>query len=1116
MGNCTSLLSEVTDAALRDLENIEEGKEGYILAGYYNLQKGGSLVFNTVVNLMKQSITQKIYLRSSSNEALKEITLPAGYVFDGETVNVTGSTARGPSQVALKFSRILDPVSNKVTGSIDSETISGISYSTPVPLTVFNGTYTGSYKGTGKPITIDIFAASAKAATIKINDRPVNNLTYDTNKTELIGPAAENDEKLRLILQFSKEAAHGLQCFHILPGHFAELQTNKTISLKDQNSLADPMIGLDLSKYTGFYGFYNSFVSVVDKKVYKEGIPTSSVNIGTFVQQKTSSQWIVSSEFSFSNDVLTFPAQNSSSAIELEFTERSGPEEFPTTVSSIDGGIKFSGNNYFSPVPLTAFANKELSGYDTTHELILTLRLYESNGKMTIHYCENNTTVFQTQNFEYYPHITKVWYGNYSLKFYIAGRRGIGCVLFIKDVETSFFFEYTNVDNAISSLGKGWPVAVTGADGFIGSHIVKLLLAKGYKVHGTVRDSTTHKVEFLKYLQNDKNLKLFEKRLLGDGFYDDAFKGCDCVFHTASPTLNDMAQMQNPEKKMIKQARDGTRNVLKACVKECVKAVVFTSSMCAATPTPCPPKISEACWGNSKEKIGKCGWYGASKIKAEKAAIDFHEQHRKSNPPESTFQLTRILPTWTVGPMLQPKVNSSMKRFTALINGSLHKEIKNRSISFVDVRDVAKHHVAAYEKGLEGRFFSLTEGWHWSTVYSALKCYNHDMKIPKRLPPGTKHIVRRYCTERRDMLGVKLRSVHELLGDAVEECKSKGLVKFKDEEKMVYRSPMMLNSKTVAVTGADGFIGSHIINLLLSKGYKVHGTVRDRGAENVEFLKLLPHAMERLTLFKGELLHDGCYDAAFKGCHCVFHVASPTLSDMAQMQNPEKMMIAQARDGTLNVLRSCVKAGVKVVVFTSSMCAATPTPCPSKIGEAYWGNPKKKLGKCGWYGASKILAEKAAVDFHAELTEESAFRLVRILPTFTVGPMLQPKVNSSMKRFASICSGNLHENIKNRSISFIDVRDTAAHHVAAYEKGCEGRFFSLTEGWHWNVVYGALTHLNPAMALPKPLDEGVAIQPVRQYDTTRRDMLGVKLRTVMQVLTDAVEECRKKMMIQSL
>jgi len=318
------------------------------------------------------------------------------------------------------------------------------------------------------------------------------------------------------------------------------------------------------------------------------------------------------------------------------------------------------------------------------------------------------------------------------------------------------------------------------------------------------------------------------------------------------------------------------------------------------------------------------------------------------------------------------------------------------------------------------------------------------------------------------------------------------------------------NQKTVAVTGANGFIGSHIVKLLLSKGYKVRGTVQQHIPELVDFLMDLPNAAKNLTLHEKELMHDGCFDEVFHGCDCVFHTASPTLKHQREMKEAHVEMIDTARFGTLNVLRSCKKKDVGTVVLTSSMCSAIPKTnapsggLPAIIYEEHWANPNFLKKKGSYYAASKTLAEKNAV----EMANDSAFRLVQICPSFTVGPMLQPIVNSSMERFARICAGEHHKQIPNRSISLVDVRDVAAHHIAAYEKGVPGRFFSTTESWHWTLVYEALKILNPQMKCPTPLPNGIKHVQPRKFCTSKMKTLGVTERSFMQVLTDAVEEIK--------
>jgi len=97
----------------------------------------------------------------------------------------------------------------------------------------------------------------------------------------------------------------------------------------------------------------------------------------------------------------------------------------------------------------------------------------------------------------------------------------------------------------------------------------------------------------------------------------------------------------------------------------------------------------------------------------------------------------------------------------------------------------------------------------------------------------------------------------------------------------------------------------------------------------------------------------------------------------------------------------------------------------------------------------------------------------------------------------------------------IDVRDTAAHHVAAYEKGVEGRFFSTTEAWHWTLVYEALKlHCPHIKDWPMPLPRGTKLLPVREYSKTRMNVLGIKERSMLKLLGDAVKELEQKQLFK--
>lgn len=189
-------------------------------------------------------------------------------------------------------------------------------------------------------------------------------------------------------------------------------------------------------------------------------------------------------------------------------------------------------------------------------------------------------------------------------------------------------------------------VLVTGASGFIASHIVKLLLEQGYRVRGTVRSlNDKKKVEPLRRLVPELNhkLELVEADLLQEKCWFDAVKDCQYVIHTASPFP---VEVPNDESLLIKPAVNGTNFVLNACVQEWtrVKRVVLTSSVAAIYGNKYVQdyKYNEKDWPHDQNLFP----YSKSKYLAEKAAWDFVQQREKNNLP--CFELAVINPGYVM------------------------------------------------------------------------------------------------------------------------------------------------------------------------------------------------------------------------------------------------------------------------------------------------------------------------------------------------------------------------------------------------------------------------------------------------------------------------------------
>ncbi|RDW91717.1 aldehyde reductase II [Coleophoma crateriformis] len=266
----------------------------------------------------------------------------------------------------------------------------------------------------------------------------------------------------------------------------------------------------------------------------------------------------------------------------------------------------------------------------------------------------------------------------------------------------------------------------------------------------------------------------------------------------------------------------------------------------------------------------------------------------------------------------------------------------------------------------------------------------------------------------------------------------------------------------VVVTGANGFIASHICDQLLALGYHVRGTVRNTNRAGW----MLPFFEARYGTGKFSLVEvpdmaaSGAYDKAVIGASGLCHVATPVM----QSYNPHEG-IPVVVNGTLNALEAAAKApSVKRVVLTSSSTAAA-SPQPNKAFlidsntwnemavEAAWAPPPYEgdQRRLDVYSASKTQGEQAG----------------GILPNANMGKILSiehqgyPSTAGWIKALWNGFEGQ--EDLKFNPPQYYVNVDNARVHVAAliFEDVQGERLFSFAHPYSWNDILAIFRKLYP-------------------------------------------------------
>ncbi|KAK3687981.1 hypothetical protein B0T22DRAFT_498222 [Podospora appendiculata] len=253
-----------------------------------------------------------------------------------------------------------------------------------------------------------------------------------------------------------------------------------------------------------------------------------------------------------------------------------------------------------------------------------------------------------------------------------------------------------------TSIPTGSRVLVTGATGFVASHVIKQFLERGYKVRGTVRDfvKASWLVDdvFKPYAETGQ----FELALVPDlgsaHAFDDAIKGISAIAHIATI----LSWTADPHE-VIPQVVAGTRSILEAALNEpSVREFVYTSSI-AATTMYMPGNDThverdswndiavQQAWAPPPYEPSRAPFvYMASKVAAEKEAWRFAAERKPH------FTINTVVPGTIIGQPLNKKhAESKVAWIRQLYEGDVGSLGRIPAVFCVDVKDVALLHLAA-------------------------------------------------------------------------------------------------------------------------------------------------------------------------------------------------------------------------------------------------------------------------------------------------------------------------------------------------------------------------------------------------------------------------------------
>ena len=265
---------------------------------------------------------------------------------------------------------------------------------------------------------------------------------------------------------------------------------------------------------------------------------------------------------------------------------------------------------------------------------------------------------------------------------------------------------------------------------------------------------------------------------------------------------------------------------------------------------------------------------------------------------------------------------------------------------------------------------------------------------------------------------------------------------------------------TTVLTGATGFVGSAVLRKLLEAGETVRVLVRpESDRRNIEGLPV--EAVE------GDLGDRAALERAVKGCAALYHAAADY---RLWVRKPDELYKTNV-EGTRNMMSAAGEAGVKRVVYTSSVAVLGLNADGSPADE---DTPATVDDMIGHYKRSKFLAEKEV----RRMVAEDGLPAVIVNPSTPVGPR-DIKPTPSGRMVVDAAAGRLPAYV-DTGLNLVHVDDVAAGHLLAFERGRIGaRYILGAENLALREILTEIAALSgrppPRVRLPHSLGLPVAV-----------------------------------------